>query len=275
MNLRGQGIVMDSGLAVVMGLVLLLSPIALVVVAVFWRKSLKGRIAAEQALAAAESEMNGRVEAVRAEAAREVQHLLDRVPGLPGLVDLDAEKERVSNEITALRNLSETLKSQYKEKKTIYDRLAGEVAIFDERLAFAELGVYEPHFDYGDSEAFKTAIANCRENLKRMISDKTAVFCNKNWQVDGSLPKGQTMTNRNIKLTLRAFNNECDAAIANARWNNVNAMEKRILRAKEQIEKLNASNAIFIESRFLQLRVRFRSHAERAMRLTRTMAAAA
>lgn len=63
------------------------------------------------------------------------------------------------------------------------------------------------------------------------------------------------MTNRNIRLTLRAFNNECDAAIANTRWNNVNAMEKRIGTAFAQINKLNESNQVFITEGYLKLRL--------------------
>ncbi len=97
---------------------------------------------------------------------------------------------------------------------------------------------------------YKTAIVNIRENQKRLISNKLAVYCTTKWSVDGSQSKGQAITNRNIRLTLRVFNNVCDAAVANTRWNNVNAMEKRVLRAKEQIEKLNASNAIFISTEF-------------------------
>lgn len=148
------------------------------------------------------------------------------------------------------------MKVQYKEKREIYDRLAHEVAIFDERLAFAELGVYEPHFDYTDSEQYKREVERIREKSKRMISDKDAVFCTKEWSVDGSVAKGKTMTNRNIRLTLRAFNNECEAAIANTRWNNVNAMEKRINTAREQIERLNESNAIYINDEFVALKLR-------------------
>jgi hypothetical protein len=64
------------------------------------------------------------------------------------------------------------------------------------------------------------------------------------------------MTNRNIRLTLRAFNNECEAAIANTRWNNVNAMEKRIVRAQEQIDKLNASNTTYISPQYVELKLR-------------------
>ena len=74
-----------------------------------------------------------------------------------------------------------------------------------------------------------------------MTAAKTAVFCPIEWSVEGSKAKGQTMVSRSIRLTLRAFNNECEAAIANTRWSNVNAMEKRIIRAYEQIEKMNAS----------------------------------
>lgn len=147
------------------------------------------------------------------------------------------------------------LRGQYKDKKQIYDRLIAEVAIFDERLAFAEMGVYEPHFDFTDSDEYKAAVFLVRERQKTMISDKTAVICTTKWSVDGSASKGQTMTNRNIRLTLRAFNNECDAAVANTRWNNVNAMEKRIIRAQEQVDKLNASNSIFVANEFLKLKL--------------------
>lgn len=172
------------------------------------------------------------------------------------VINEDAELERVRSYVRDAAEELHGLKVQYKEKREIYDRLASEVAIFDERLAFAELGVYEPHFDYTDSEQYKREVERIREKAKRMISDKDAVFCTKGWSVDGSVAKGKTMTNRNIRLTLRAFNNECEAAIANARWNNVNAMEKRINTAREQIERLNESNAIYINDEFVALKLR-------------------
>ncbi len=63
------------------------------------------------------------------------------------------------------------------------------------------------------------------------------------------------MNNRNVRLTSRAFNNECEAAVANVRWNNVVAMEKRILRAKEQIDNLNASNGVVISDAYVDLKL--------------------
>lgn len=64
------------------------------------------------------------------------------------------------------------------------------------------------------------------------------------------------MINRQIRLTLRAFNNECEAAIANTRWNNVNAMESRIERARDQIDKMNASQSVVIKESYLKLKLK-------------------
>lgn len=172
------------------------------------------------------------------------------------IVDQDEEITRLNEHIAQLSRQISELKFSYSQKKEIYDRLARDVAIFDERLAFAELGVYEPHFDYTDSIQYRNEIDRARSVQKQMISDKAAVLSKTNWTVDGSAAKGQTMTNRNIRLTLRAFNNECEAAIANARWNNVNAMEKRIVNARNQIDKLNESNSVFITDEYLNQKLR-------------------
>ncbi len=190
---------------------------------------------------------------VWAKAKRRVRELEGR---FAGVLDLDSEIARLISARNACEGEISDLRSAYREKRDIYDRLIAEVAIFDERLAFAEMGVYEPHFDFTDSDSYKISIAAIRDEQKALISNRQAVICTTNWTVDGSASKGKTMTNRNIRLTLRAFNGECDAAIANARWNNVNAMEKRIRRAGEQIDKLNDSNKTFIAEEFLRLKLK-------------------
>jgi hypothetical protein len=183
------------------------------------------------------------------------------------IVDADAEADRILKEARSVAAKMQkeavqaeqqiaALRASYAVKREHYDRLMREVAIFDEKVAFAEMGVYEPHFDFTDSELFKAEIVKVRADQKAMISAGTAVTCATQWTVDGSRAKGTTMTNRNIKLTLRAFNGECDAAIANTRWNNANAMEKRIVRAKEQIDKHNASSTVTVSDLYLALKLR-------------------
>ncbi len=153
---------------------------------------------------------------------------------------------RLAAQITEQTDRVQRLRDDYAHKRVVYDGLAAQIAIFDDRLAFAEMGIYEPHFDFDTSEEFKLAIETVREKQKDLVQQKNAVICRIQWSVDGSAAKGKTMTERNIRLTLRAFNGECDAAISNARWNNANAMAKRIDNARAQIDKHNASNQIEI-----------------------------
>ena len=171
-------------------------------------------------------------------------------------ISVDDEVTELTKERDTLVGEIEQLRSDYTEKRAIYSRLKKEVAVYDEKLSFAELGVYEPHFEFSDSEDYKAKKETAKERQKGMVKAKIAVICNTEWSVDGSKAKGRTMINRNIRLTLRAFNNECEAAIANARWNNVNAMERRIVKAAEQIDKMNRSNKVIIAERYIRLKLK-------------------
>lgn len=168
----------------------------------------------------------------------------------------------IETEVSTLREAAEDLKqgieelrSTYSEKRETLKKLEQQVAIYDDRLSFVELGVYEPHFDFNDSEDYQKEIKRIRDQQKMMVSAKTATLCPADWTVDGSQAKGRTMINRQTRLTMRAFNNECEAAIANTRWNNVNAMEKRILNAAKQIDNANESMTLRINEQYIALKL--------------------
>lgn len=232
----------------------------------------------EQDIAKLQANCDAKLKKAHSDAERQVETLevehntaLERYAAI---VDMEAEVERLralgqsqvdeaqskvsslNGEARAMQDNIRELRDDYKQKRSTYDRLRSELAIFDERLALAELGVYEPHFDFGDSEVFKATIKDTRDDQKDMVKSKTAVFGTKEWTVDGSVKKGETMINRAVRITLRAFNNECEAAIANTRWNNVQAMEKRIIRARDAIDKLNASNNVIISEDYLRAKLR-------------------
>lgn len=171
------------------------------------------------------------------------------------IIDIDEAIEKSNVEKTKIDRDIEKLRADYKSKKVIFDRLVKQVAIFDEEIELSELGFYKPHFDFDTSEKFKEAIQKCKEKQKIMVKDKKAVYCTQQWTVDGSKSKGTTMTNRNIRLTSRAFNNECDAVIANVRWNNIVRMEERLRKAHDAIDKMNVSNKIYISDKYLGLKI--------------------
>jgi hypothetical protein len=232
-------------------------PVAMLLFMTLWLIQRRRAVRATAALSDSSGKLNKAIE-VGQTLLQEKNALASRVTEIEarfkGVLDLDAEAASLRAQNQQEASQIEQLRASYAEKKIVYDRLLKEVAIFDEKLAFAEMGVYEPHFDYTDSEQYKQNIEAVRATQKQMVSLKAAVVCPTAWTVDGSTAKGQTMTNRNIKLTLRAFNNECEAAIANTRWSNVNAMEKRIGNALIQINKLNESNRVFITEEYVKLR---------------------
>lgn len=156
---------------------------------------------------------------------------------------------RQQNEKTAELSL------EYASKKVYLDKLLRQVAIYDEAIELAELGFYKPHFSFDTSERYKKEIEKIRARQKQMLADKRAVVCHTEWVVEGSKTKGKTMTNRNIKLTTKAFNNECDAALANVSWNNVTRMESRITKAFTSINKLNETNNTLISNEYLELKL--------------------
>lgn len=171
------------------------------------------------------------------------------------IISIEIEVERLKKDTTELQDSIQETRKTYAEKRKFLDRLTEQVAVYDDRLAFAELGIYEPHFDFSDSEIYKDQIKEIRTRQKAMVSAKEATICPTDWTVEGSRAKGQTMINRQTRLTMRAFNNECEAAIANTRWNNVVAMEKRILNAAKAISKENTSMNLNINDNYVVIKI--------------------
>ena len=171
------------------------------------------------------------------------------------IIDVDEAVEEAEKRKNNIDKDIFDLRESYSKKKEYFDALIKEVAIYDEEIELAELGFYKPHYSFDTSEKYKDKISQAKNKQKEMIKNKDAVYCTQQWTVEGSKAKGKTMTNRGIRLTARAFNNECDAAISRTNWNNAERMEQRISKAFEAINKLNQSNAIVISHGYLVLKL--------------------
>lgn len=169
------------------------------------------------------------------------------------------EKDKIlsqkETEIKILESQHRELSTQYTIKKNIYDKLVNEVNILEENLETLDFGLYKPHFDFATSELYKEKIEQNYENQKNLIKQNGAVFCPSGWTVNGSVTEGRKMIKQGSKVMLRAFNAECDAAIAKVRWNNVNKMEERIKKAFESLNASGTVNQLSITIRYLELKL--------------------
>lgn len=130
-----------------------------------------------------------------------------------------------------------------------------EIVVLDDELLLQSFGFYDPRFKLESSTHYKTRLEQIRDKQKELVKNKQATNHSDVWTLDGSKQKGRVMNESNIKLTLRAFNNECDAAINNLKFTNIHSIEKRIKQSYDMINKANKHNKIEIKKEYLGLKL--------------------
>ena len=116
-------------------------------------------------------------------------------------------------------------------------------------------GFYRPRYDFATSEAYQTRLEEIREAQKEMLRLKTAAVGDVEWTVNGSKVEGRKQIAQTLKLMLRAFNGECDAAVARVRYNNVQVMEARIRKAWETVNTLAQVQQCRVVPEYLDLKL--------------------
>ncbi|MDX8047601.1 DUF4041 domain-containing protein [Gracilibacillus sp. S3-1-1] len=186
--------------------------------------------------------------------------------GFDQIIDTQFKKEEIDKEIRKAQDNAE--KDMAKKQKQIEmlekqvstlennkDQKQQELIILEDELLYQSFGFYDPKFELENSEQYKEKLSDIRARQKEMVKNKQATNHFDEWTLEGSKQKGKVMNNNNIKLTIRSFNNECDAAIANVKFNNINAMEKRIKKSAEQLNKTNKHNRIEIKDSYVALKL--------------------
>ncbi len=184
-------------------------------------------------------------------------------PEMKKAITLQKEIQRLQNEVetqklklkTAItvkqKELNEldskiaTLDTEIKEKKK-------QIAYIDDELLVQEFGLYNPKFDFANALGYKEALTEIRNKQKILIKEKRAVTGNNEWRVNGSVIQGRKMISDIQKLSLRAFNQECDELIRKIKYTNFDASLDRLSKSSLEISKLGADMNVFIANEYIQ-----------------------
>ncbi|MBD2543902.1 DUF4041 domain-containing protein [Planktothricoides sp. FACHB-1370] len=166
--------------------------------------------------------------------------------------ELDAQIIVLSNR---LRQLDSQAQAEERELSIKIGTLKSKLKELEEQEIVEAFGFYESKYDFQESEEYKHRLDKIRSQQKQMIKDKQAAVCRTEWSVNGSVKEGKKMTDDFIKLVLRAFNGECDAAVIKVKYNNVQTMENRIRKAYTELNKLSQTTHCEIVSQFLELKL--------------------
>jgi len=160
--------------------------------------------------------------------------------------EIEQSKSEAAEMVRSAKSKAAELSKSYSQAKEIYDRLQHEISLLQVDSDDLSFGIYKPHYNFDSAEEYKAALEKAYAEKKTLIREDMAAFYSKEWTVNGSKQEGTRMTRHQVKLMLRAFNGECDAANAKVTWNNVTRMEERILRAYDAINTLGAVNKVSI-----------------------------
>jgi hypothetical protein len=197
-------------------------------------------IASERSAAAVD------VERQKSDAAREVERLGKEIENL---------RQEGAALATTTKNRRDALDADYTNAKSTYDRLHEEVTLLEENLEDISFGLYKPHFNFDTPDEYRARIEAVREKQKAMLKSGEAAKFAIAWSVGGSRREGERMQKQYMKLLLRAFNGECDAAVARVSWNNVTKMEERIRKSFEVVNDLGGVMHVSITPPYLELKV--------------------
>jgi hypothetical protein len=227
------------------------------------------------ALGAALFYMRTEIISIRETAQREQRKLIHRFSKYENLVSKDDylkqlntrikfKEDVISKEeyVSQLDSRISTYEHEYKRLEGDKQQLVHQIELLKQQLQELEeadylqsVTFYEPEYDFDTSDKYKEELTIIRNRQKQLIKEKLAVISTVTLTMEGSKRAGQKITNSLIKLVLRAFNGECDAAIAKVKYNNFDALEKRINKAYEALNKLAEITYCTISEAYLRLKL--------------------
>lgn len=164
-------------------------------------------------------------------------------------------QESVQKEISALKKEEENMSKKLQTLKKEEIKLRDNIKMYQEENEMQICGLYNPTYSLMSVDSLKEKLSRIRDRQKQMVKDDIALNFSTSWTLDGDKKAGEKLNRDNMKMVLRAFNNECTASVQKVRYSNIATIEKKIRKAAEQINKLNERNKISITDEYLQLKI--------------------
>ncbi|WP_091585213.1 DUF4041 domain-containing protein [Alteribacillus bidgolensis] len=173
---------------------------------------------------------------------------------LDDLTKVQEKKEKLEKDVSKLAQKKEQANDELVNTEKEINKKKDEIIILDDEILYQSFGFYQTKYDFENSEQYKVELKRIRDLQKEMVKDDKATH-SKPWTVDGSKKKGEMLRKDNVKMVVRAFNNECDSSIFGVKFNNIDSIEKKIKKAREQLNKIGKRNGIEITIDYLSLKL--------------------
>ncbi|MFF1614696.1 DUF4041 domain-containing protein [Amycolatopsis sp. NPDC058278] len=172
------------------------------------------------------------------------------------------ETPALEADLRRLRSAVERSKQENASLNASLDQLRSEAGAWQSRLVetrelalLQEVGFYEYAHPLDDAVAYKDELKMLRERIKAEARG-SAVSCQVDWAVNGSVKEGQKLGRDMAKLMLRAYNAEADNAVRVVKPHTREAVKKRLSTTRDTIGRLGVLMRIAVSDSYHRLRLR-------------------
>ena len=171
------------------------------------------------------------------------------------IIDIEKEIKEVKKEKEEEENKLNELQKEYIKNTDFLNKILNKIKLYEEQENIIDYGLYAPNYSFENSEIFKSKLQEIREEQKKLVRNKKAIYCKTEWNVNGDKKEGKKQTELYHKLVLRAFNGECDSIISAIKWNNVNKSIEKIKSEAEIINKISEKQTSYISKEYINLKI--------------------
>jgi hypothetical protein len=156
-------------------------------------------------------------------------------------------------------NSYRALQADYKRDKAILAERENIISQYNIGVGTTDAIAYRTLDSSSDLVKLNVMLESVKNQANELVKSKRACVCFMEGQdsmaVNGSKAKAKALINREIKLRLRCFDNEVNAAISLADWNNINRLVDRLKRSFDEINQRGVMIKVKLKPEYLHLKI--------------------
>nr|WP_114854513.1 DUF4041 domain-containing protein [Brachybacterium sp. YJGR34] len=167
-----------------------------------------------------------------------------------------AERARVSEQIRAVTGELSAVQQQIARARSELATVEQDIIVSRDRVELEARGLFDYEHVAESSASLAAELATVRSQIKDSNKYDRAIHAVSAFTFNNSAAKGKTFVNQMRRIMLRAYNAEAENAVKTVKTGNLTPALKRLIRAKEQIEKQGTMISLAVDASYHRLRLR-------------------
>ena len=168
------------------------------------------------------------------------------------LTQLEQNHQHATQKFEQMRDIAST---KLEKLQTKMEQLDAEIIDARDTLRLQGFGWFEFENPAEASVQLEQTLKNTRDRARKLVSNKKAVTTATSFTFNNSAYKGRRFMNRMSKLALRSYNAEVENAIVKLKAGSLETAQKRLVKAKEQVERMGNMIELRISNEYHELRM--------------------